>query len=266
MREDNTNVVEIAIVGIVVLIAIIFIVANFPFVIVNAGHRGVVMNYGKVQDKILDEGIHWKAPFVQSVKQINVKTKTTEIKGVAGSSDSQAITFTAKINWKPNAGMVNVTYKNVGNEDALESNYILTKAPDAIKASMSKFEATKILANREAVRAQALEILRHRVGEGIVVEDISLTDIDFSPEFNAAIEAKVTAEQNALAEKNKLEAVKYQAQQKIETAKAEAESIRIQTEALSQNQNLIELEKAKRWNGVLPQTVVGGAVPFFDIK
>ena len=247
----------------VILIIVIWI---FPFVVIGAGERGVVMTLGKVQDEVLNEGMHFRTPFKDDIKVISVKTKTTKITGVAGSSDSQVVTFTAQVNWRMNPATVNKTYQGVGDENAVEANYIITKGPDSIKESVSKSTAIDFQKNRETVRNLAIQNLRERMGATAIIEDISFTDIDFSQEFNAAIEAKVTAEQEAQAQKNKLESVKYVAQQKIETAKAEAESIRIQTEALSQNQNLIELEKAKRWNGVLPHTVLGGTIPFFNVN
>lgn len=249
-----------------IFIALIVVIMIFPFTIIGAGERGVVMSFGKVENKVLGEGIHFRKPFQESIKTISVKTKTTKITGIAGSSDSQVVTFTAQVNWRMNPNVINKTFQNVGDEGDVENNYIVTKGPDAIKESISKSTAIDFQKNRELVRKLAIQNLRERMGNTALIDDISFTDINFSDDFNAAIEAKVTAEQTALAEKNKLETVKYQAQQKIETAKADAESIRIQTEALSQNQNLIELEKAKRWNGVLPTTIVGGAVPFFDIN
>jgi prohibitin 1 len=264
--EENKNTIKLILGGVAVFVVFILVLTLSPIVIVGAGERGVVMRYGQVQDQILGEGMHFRTPFQDEVKNLSVKTRTTKITGVAGSSDSQVVTFTAQVNWRMNPNTINKTYQSVGNENAVESNYIVTKGPDAIKESVSKSTAIDFQKNRETVRNLAIENLRKRMGSSAIIEDISFTDIDFSKEFNAAIEAKVTAEQEAQAQKNKLESVKYQAQQKIETAKAEAESIKIQTAALSENQNLIELEKAKRWNGVLPQTIVGGGtIPFFNV-
>lgn len=261
-----TSGVKLIVGGIALFILLIIVIAIFPVVIVNAGERGVVMKYGQVQDGVLGEGLHLRTPFQDEVKTISVKTRTTKITGVAGSSDSQVVTFTAQVNWRMNPSTVNKTFQSVGDENAVETNYIVTKGPDAIKESVSKSTAIDFQKNRETVRKLAIENLRQRMGNTAVIEDISFTDIDFSREFNAAIEAKVTAEQEALAQKNKLESVKYQAQQRVESAQAEATAIKIQTEALSQNQNLIELKKAERWDGHLPTTIVGGStVPFFNI-
>ena len=256
---------KVVIWGFGLLVAFIVGLMLLPFTIIGAGERGVTLKLGQVQTNVLNEGMHFRTPFVDDIKKINVKIRTTKITGVAGSSDSQVVTFIAQVNWKMNAGNVAKTYQSLGNEDAVEANYIVTKGPDAIKEAVSTTTAVLFQQNREAVRNIAINNLRKRMGNTALIEDISFTDIDFSDDFNKAIEAKVTAEQEAQAQKNKLQSVKYQAEQRIATAKAEAEAIKIQTEALSQNTNLIELEKAKRWDGHLPTTVLGGAVPFFNV-
>ncbi len=66
----------------------------------------------------------------------------------------------------------------------------------------------------------------------MIVGDVNMVNFSFSEDFDQAIEKKVKAEQDALAEKNKLETVKYQAQQTIEQARAQAESIKIQAQAI----------------------------------
>jgi len=92
------------------------------------------------------------------------------------------------------------------------------------------------------------------------VEDFSIVNFDFSKSFNEAIEAKVTAEQNALASKNKLAQVQYEAQQSVEKAKGEAEAIRIQSSALQSNPQILQLEAIRKWDGKMPQ-VTGQSLP-----
>lgn len=103
---------------------------------------------------------------------------------------------------------------------------------------------------------------------GIIISGMNITNLEFSPSFNTAIEAKVTAEQNALAQKNKLEQVKYEAQQTIEKAKAEAESIKIQAESVNSQggADYVKLKAIEKWNGVLPQYQLGNATPIIDIS
>jgi regulator of protease activity HflC (stomatin/prohibitin superfamily) len=89
-------------------------------------------------------------------------------------------------------------------------------------------------------------------------------NFDFSLSFNEAIEAKVTAEQSALAAKNKLEQIKFEAEQDIASARGRAEALKIESEALKSNPEILELRALEKWDGRLP-TVTGGNVPFVNI-
>jgi hypothetical protein len=74
----------------------------------------------------------------------------------------------------------------------------------------------------------------------------------------------VTAEQQALAAKNKLEQIKFEADQKIAAARGKAEAITIESNALKSNPRILELRALEKWNGTLPQ-VTGGAVPSINL-
>lgn len=89
----------------------------------------------------------------------------------------------------------------------------------------------------------------------------------FSKSFNDAIEAKVTADQDAQRALKQLERIKAEAEQKVVTAKAEAESIRIQTQAIKEagGQEYVELKRIEKWDGKLPTTVTNGT-PLLNIK
>jgi regulator of protease activity HflC (stomatin/prohibitin superfamily) len=89
---------------------------------------------------------------------------------------------------------------------------------------------------------------------------MSIVNFDFSESFNTAIEAKVTAEQNALAARNKLEQVKFEADQRIAQAQGEAEAIKIQASAIEAQGGAayIQLQAIKQWNGQLPSVNVAG--------
>ncbi|MBI2652601.1 prohibitin family protein, partial [Candidatus Woesearchaeota archaeon] len=91
-------------------------------------------------------------------------------------------------------------------------------------------------------------------------DDLSITNFDFSAEFNKAIEAKVTAEQNALKEQNNLKVVEFQAQQKITQAKGEAEAIRIVNEELSKSLRYIDYLTIQRWDGKMPLALGSGSL------
>ena len=100
---------------------------------------------------------------------------------------------------------------------------------------------------------------------GIIVETVYITNFDFSPDFNLAIEAKVKAEQMAQQAENDLIRIEVEARQKVTQAGAEAESIRLIEEQLSKSPQYVEYLSVMKWNGVLPQ-VTGGAVPFVQLN
>jgi len=99
-----------------------------------------------------------------------------------------------------------------------------------------------------------------------MVDEFNIVDFGFSPSFNSAIEAKVTAEQQALAAKNKLEQIKFEADQRIAEARGKSEAMRVESEALRTNPQILELRALEKWNGVLPQVTGSGGVPFINIQ
>jgi regulator of protease activity HflC (stomatin/prohibitin superfamily) len=110
-------------------------------------------------------------------------------------------------------------------------------------------------------KALETKLSRH----GVIIDEFNIENFQFSESFNVAVEAKVSAEQQALAAKNKLEQIKFEAQQKIESAKGSAEAIRIEADALYQNPAVLQLRAIEKWDGVLPK-VTSEAIPFINIE
>lgn len=252
--------------GVGLFIAIIVITAIFPVTIIGAGERGVVFNNTSgVEDIILSEGMHFRIPLVQNVRTVSVRVQKDEADATAGTNDLQTATIKTVVNWRMDASKVNKIYQEIGDEDAVLDSIVRPRVAEVVKAAGAKYSAEEMLTRRSELKADIDAKLREDLAKyNIILDDVTLADIDFSQDFNAAIERKATAEQDALAEENKLKQVEFQAQQRIEQAKAEAEAIRIQTEALSQNQNLIELTKAEalkisaeKGQKIVPDTVLG---------
>lgn len=135
-----------------------------------------------------------------------------------------------------------------------------------MKASTAKFTAEELITKRELVRAEAKAALREKLEpRGIMVDEFNIVNFAFSGTFNSAIEAKVTAEQSALAARNKLEQIKFEADQRVAEARGKAEAIRIESDALRSNPQILELRALEKWDGVLPQ-VTGSSVPFINLQ
>jgi len=247
---------------------IIVMIFNLPIIMVPAGHRGVVMNFGAVTGEIKGEGLSFKLPFIQTVKKMNVQVSRQQVKIEAASKDLQSVTSEIALNFHLNPDRVSDVYQKLGVN--FGDNIIYPSLSESVKAVSAKYTAEELITKRAVVRDEIKTTMIAKMGNnGVLVDDINIVNFDFSKSFNEAIENKVTAEQNALASKNKLEQVKYEAEQSIATAKGQAEAIRIQAEAINSQggADYVNLQAVKQWNGVLPvQMIPNAAMPFINLN
>jgi len=254
-------------VGLFILV-IIFLIAIFGSIyIVNAGERAVILTWGNPDLTPRSEGLHFKVPIMQKAVKMNIQTQKYEAELTAASKDLQDVKTNIAINYHIVGEQTPIIYRDIGVNYAEKVIYPLEQ--EANKAVTAQFTAEELITKRDQVREDMKALLSERLQpRGIIVEEISIINFAFSSSFTQAIEAKVTAEQNALAAKNKLEQVKYEAEQRIEQARGESEAIRIQTEAVNQKggEYYVQLQAINRWNGVLPMVSGGNSVPFIDLK
>ena len=265
---------KVVIGGVLLFIALIIILLINPIVIIGAGQRGVVFNNTSgIQEKVLGEGLHFRTPFIESVKTLSVQVQKDEIQAQAASKDLQTVTTKIVVNWHLDSSRVNKIYQEVGDEKAVVDRILIPNTNEVVKAATAKFTAEELLTKRESLKLAIDEGLTVRLKTyNVVLDDVSIVDIDFSQEFNAAIEAKAAAVQNAQKAENDLRRIEIEAKQTIESAKAQAESIRIQSAALAENQRLVEWEyvkalrvSAEKGVAIVPQYQLGESVPLVNI-
>lgn len=244
-------------IGCVSLFVIFFIIMTLsPFTMVPAGHRGVVVRLGDVKDTILPEGFHLINP-IDDVVHMSVQTQRYEATSSAASKDLQSVSTTIVVNGYLDPTMVNKLYQEIGTD--YENKVVDPAIQESVKAATAQFTAEELITKREEVGSIIFQSLSDRLTDDyIVVESVSIVDFEFSAAFNEAVEAKVTAEQNALAAENKLKQVEFEAQQRIAEAQGEAEAIRIQAEAITSQggAEYVNLQWIAKWNGVLPSTML----------
>lgn len=260
MNKEITvkKVVVSLIVGLVSLISLFG-----SWTIVNPGQRGIVIRLGSVS-RVLEDGLHFKLPLLETVKKVDVKIQKSEVDAAAASKDLQNVTARIVVNYQLDGKNAGTLFQRVGLD--FDAKLIAPALQEAVKSATAKYTAEELITKRELVKSDIKQSIVGRMAENfITITEVNIVNFDFSGSFNRAIEAKVTAEQDALAAKNKLEQVKYEAEQRVVQSKAEAEAIRIQAEALKENKGLVELEAVKKWNGVLPQ-YVGNSMPFLNIR
>jgi regulator of protease activity HflC (stomatin/prohibitin superfamily) len=248
---------------------LVFFLFLRPWVQVGAGERGVVLNFGAVQENVLGEGLHFRVPIVQKVVPMDVKVQKSKTNAAAASSDLQEVSSEVAINYHIVPDKANVVYQSIGIH--FKERIIDPAVQEVVKAVTARYTAEELITKRPAVSDAMKSTLTERLmAHNIAVDAFSIVGFSFSKAFTEAIEAKQTAEQLALKAKRDLERIKIEAEQKITAAKAEAEALRLQRANISPE--LIELRKVEanlkaidKWNGILPQVTGGGAVPFIGV-
>ena len=260
-------------IGILIVLFIVFIIFWGTFVIVPAGHRGVVLWWGSVEKRIMGEGLNFKVPIAERVIKVDVRVQPHPFKEIdAASKEYQMVKLTGMMNFHIDPSYVNDLYQKVGLDFA---NKVIDPAfNDFVKEVVPIYQITEILPKREEIRKRAMTKLGDNLARyHIIVDDIYFANIRFTPEYEKAIEAKQVAQQQVETQRQVLAQREIEAQQKVATAKGEAESILVvaqgqakANDALSRSISsiLVQYKSIEKWNGILPQ-VSGGAVPFVDV-
>lgn len=277
--EDRSifNFIKYVIFGI---LGIAFILGTF--VTVPTGEIGVKTRLGKVVG-VMDPGLHGKIPFIEHVTKIEVRNRVVKNehfvneKGeivsdnalAAASKDLQDVKVSAVLNYSIDQSKILELYTQYKTAERYEESVIKPIAKQIVKAVTAEYTAEELVTKRAEINEKVTTQLQKNLSERFaILEQSSITNIEFSAAFTQAIEKKVTAEQDALASKNKLEQTKYEGEQKIVSAKAEAEAIRIQSQAINSQggEDYVNLKAIEKWNGVLPaQMIPGSTVPFINL-
>ena len=260
-------------IGILIILLIIFIFLWSSFALVPAGHRGVVLWWGSVEKRVMGEGLNFKVPMAERVIKVDVRVQPHPFKEIdAASKEYQMVKLTGMMNFHIDPSFVNDLYQKVGLDFA---NKVIDPAfNDFVKEVVPIYQITEILPKREEVRKRAMTKLGENLARyHIVVDDIYFANIRFSPEYEKAVEAKQVAQQQVETQRQVLFQREIEAQQKVATAKGEAESISVvaqgqakANEALSRSISpiLVQYKTIEKWNGILPQ-VSGGGIPLIDL-
>lgn len=246
------------------VIVFLAILSKF-FIIVNAGERGVLMQFGKVQEQVLGEGLHVIFPTVYSVKKLSVRVQKQESSAEASSKDLQDVFTDVALNWHIIPEKANAIFQQIGDEKEVVARIIEPAVQEVLKAVMAKYTAEEIITKRGEVKAAVDDYLTLRlVTYHIAVDDISLVHVHFSERFSEAVEAKQIAEQEAKrGEFLALKAVK-QAEAKVNLAKGEAEVQRLLRDNLTPE--LLERQAIEKWDGKLPLIVGDGGKNVLDVR
>lgn len=263
MDESTASVGKVIAWIVGILFVVVFILGTF--VTVAQGEMGVKTRFGKVVGT-MEPGLHGKLPFIEKVTKIEVRNRVVKNehyaneKGevisdnalAAASSDLQTVQASSVVSYNIDSAQIVEIYSQYRTAENYEEAVIKPIIKQVIKSKTAEYTAEELVTKRTLLNDAVAEALRIELSTKYAIfQNSSVTNIEFSPSFTQAIEKKVTAEQDALAAKNKLAQVEYEGQQKIVSAQAEAESIKIQAQAINSQggKDFVDLKRIYQWDG-----------------
>lgn len=277
------------------LVALILLMWLWPFSSVPTGSQGVVTQFGKIK-RIEGEGLVLTTPF-ERLHVFNVRTTATQVDGAQGSTaDTQPVNVSLVVRYKIRPAKIAKIFEEYTHDGDL-SSYVMSATQETFKAVTAKYTATELISKRNQVSADVRDLLGRKLDlYGADVINVDMQSFAFSPDYMAAINMKVTEEQKRLAAENKARTVEAQQREvviqataaadaakakadgeayaQLKVAQANAEALRIQNAALRENRDVLELKrievelaKANKWDGKLPEHIYAGApIPLVNIK
>ncbi len=269
------------------LAVLLLIVLMGSWYTVNETERGVLLRNGALVG-VIEPGLSFKIPFIESVKFISVQSNATTYQGLqAYSKDQQTATLNVSVSWHVVPAEVGKVYTQYQDLDGLVSRLISRQVPTQVENVFGQYNAVSSVQNRGKFVADVSKAIKDSIAGPVVIDGVQVENIDFSDDYERSIALRMKAEVEVKTREQMLATEQVEAQivvtraqadadSKVAQAKADAEATRLRgnaeadaikakTLALSSNPALIELTKAERWDGKLPTTVLpNGTLPFID--
>jgi prohibitin 2 len=231
--------------------------------VIGPGERGIKQSFGKVDNVILQPGLTSYNPFAETITHMSIQQQTfrsedenNRLTDNPMTSDQQPIKMSYSVMVRYPEGQLVGLYK--GYQGDPFDSLIAPKVNQAVREVVSQYKADQVTQKAGEINAKIVDRARQKVGDIAYISDIPITHFELPKEIQAAIKQKQVMEQTALQKEYELDAARKQAEITIAGAEAQARSIQLQSQALMKSPQLIEYEKAKRWDGKLPTTVISG--------
>lgn len=270
--------------------AVIFLLLVISsFYTVDEKERGVVLRNGAFT-AVADPGLHWKIPFIDTVKTLSVQNNATKWDNLqAYSRDQQAASLAVSVSWHVPPGEVAAVYRGYSDLEGLLARAISRHVPTQVENVFGQYTAVNAVQQRGKLVTDIASAIKSAITGPVVIDSVQVENIDFSDAYEKSIEERMRAEVAVKTREQQLNTEQIQAQIVVTQAQAtadsalaaarakaegiallgaaEAEAIKARAQALGSNPELVELTKAERWNGVLPSTMLpNSAVPFIEAR
>lgn len=220
-----------------------YVLFNHCLYNVEGGHRAVVYNrIGGMSNTVMGEGTHFKLPWLQRYITYNVRSTPRNIKSLTGSRDLQMVDINLRIIYRPQIDKLPDMYRTLGLD--YDERVLPSIANEVLKGVVAQYNAIELIGKREQVSQQVRFRLQERAKDFyMVIDDVSLTHLAFSPQYTGAVEAKQVAQQEAEMAKYVVEKALEEKKSIIISAKGEAEAATLIASAVANNPGFVQLRE-----------------------
>jgi regulator of protease activity HflC (stomatin/prohibitin superfamily) len=232
---------------------------------VDTGEVGIETDFGRIVEGPLEPGLYFTPLPGNDVTTMNVRTNKWQSTTGAYTKDIQTAQVDFVVAYRLLPSKAVPVYTKVGPDWA---GVIVGPAVlQAIKNEFGTSDAVDIVARRSVVTTSISNALRpYLAKQGVALDSFDIVNLRYGEPFENAIEAKQVAVQRAIEAQNKTVQVQEEGKQAVIRAEAEAKAIRERAAALAENPKLVEYEAVRKWNGVLPETMMGSTTPFINVN
>jgi len=210
---------------------------------VPGGHRAVVFNrVVGMKDAIYGEGLNFNIPWFERPVVYDIRTRPVNLQTLTGSKDLQMVTIAVRVLHKPDPSKLVWIYRMLGTN--YDERILPSIMNESAKAIVARYNANELLTKREQVsREVSIDLQRRAAKFNVILDDVAITHLSFSPEYARAVEAKQVAQQDA--EKAKYVVLGAQQEKKtiITRARGEAESAELIGLAVKKNPGFMKLRR-----------------------
>lgn len=250
------------VIAVLVIIAALMIISA-AVTVVPAGNIGVVTRWGAAQ-RVIYPGINLRIPVAEQVVQMSIRTQKDQVEATAMSKNLQVVTSSIAVNYHLDGTQAMKVYQDIGTQ--YTEIIVAPAVQNTFKAVTAMFTAEELITARDQVRMQAEEELSKQLAPyNIVVENFNIINFDFSPEFQAAIEAKQVAQQAVETAKQRLLQAEIDAKATVAQAQGQADAQKALKDTGALSQEYLNYLFLTKWNGILPN-VMGSATPMIDVS